>query len=390
MEKKTIGSFIAALRKTNGLTQRALAEKLNVSDKAVSRWERDECAPDLSLIPAIAEILGVTSEEIIRGERILIDPDTKGDRSDPKTEKQIERILKSTATRFKALSMISVGITVLGFLAVLFVTKVYGRCNVALFIGSAFFAAAIIFEIVLFILSYSKIDEDEFSAPLHSPYKYKMVQIIQFIITLNIVTIFFCLPLIYFSDVGLDGIYFDPYTWIKYGLYCSVVPLAICLVVIRAIRSHLIRNGTYFISEKEGIIKKRFFRLSIITVIVTALLIWMTLYTYEAIRYEVGEAFRNNVGGTTIHFNSAKEMDQFSENYDYFNSGYVQAHGESNGKDKHSYTLYTAEEINQIDLYTNLFNVSIFSLVIIEIAGGTIIYIKKRARITGPAAAKQT
>lgn len=46
MEKKTIGSFIAALRKANGLTQKELAEKLNVSDKAVSRWERDECYPD--------------------------------------------------------------------------------------------------------------------------------------------------------------------------------------------------------------------------------------------------------------------------------------------------------------------------------------------------------
>ncbi len=69
MEKKTIGQFIAALRKANGMTQKELAEKLNVSDKAVSRWERDENAPDLSLIPVIAEIFGVTSDEILRGER---------------------------------------------------------------------------------------------------------------------------------------------------------------------------------------------------------------------------------------------------------------------------------------------------------------------------------
>lgn len=41
MEKRTIGQFIAALRKANGLTQRELAEKLNVTDKTVSRWERD-------------------------------------------------------------------------------------------------------------------------------------------------------------------------------------------------------------------------------------------------------------------------------------------------------------------------------------------------------------
>ena len=69
MEKKTIGQFIAILRKANGMTQKDLAEKLNVSDKAVSRWERDECAPDLSLIPVIAEIFQVTTDELLRGER---------------------------------------------------------------------------------------------------------------------------------------------------------------------------------------------------------------------------------------------------------------------------------------------------------------------------------
>ena len=62
MEKKTIGAFIAALRKANGLTQKQLADKLCVSDKAVSRWERDETLPDLMLIPVIAGI----SYEIIR------------------------------------------------------------------------------------------------------------------------------------------------------------------------------------------------------------------------------------------------------------------------------------------------------------------------------------
>ena len=65
MEKKTIGGFIAALRKANGMTQKDLAEKLNVSDKTVSRWERDDGAPDLSAIPVIAEIFGVTCDEIV-------------------------------------------------------------------------------------------------------------------------------------------------------------------------------------------------------------------------------------------------------------------------------------------------------------------------------------
>ena len=69
MEKKTIGAFIAALRKANGMTQRELAEALHVSDKTVSRLERDDGAPDLSLIPVIAELFGVTCDELLRGER---------------------------------------------------------------------------------------------------------------------------------------------------------------------------------------------------------------------------------------------------------------------------------------------------------------------------------
>ena len=71
MTKKSIGQFIAALRKANGMTQQEFADRLNVSNKAVSRWERDECAPDISIIPALAEMLGVTCDELLKGERIL-------------------------------------------------------------------------------------------------------------------------------------------------------------------------------------------------------------------------------------------------------------------------------------------------------------------------------
>ena len=69
MEKKTIGGFISTLRKANGMTQKELAERLNVSDKTISRWERDDGAPDLALIPVIAEIFNVTYDELLRGER---------------------------------------------------------------------------------------------------------------------------------------------------------------------------------------------------------------------------------------------------------------------------------------------------------------------------------
>ena len=72
MEKKTMGSFLAALRRANGMTQKELAERLNVSDKSVSRWERDDGAPDLALIPVIAEVFGVTCDELLRGGDSLV------------------------------------------------------------------------------------------------------------------------------------------------------------------------------------------------------------------------------------------------------------------------------------------------------------------------------
>lgn len=69
MNEKSMGAFLAALRKEKGITQRELAELLNVSDKTVSHWECDENSPDLSMLPIIADYFGVTCDELIKGER---------------------------------------------------------------------------------------------------------------------------------------------------------------------------------------------------------------------------------------------------------------------------------------------------------------------------------
>lgn len=68
MDMKNSGKLISSLRQEKGLTQKELAEKLSVTDKAVSRWETGKGMPDSSLIIPLAEILGVSADEILSGE----------------------------------------------------------------------------------------------------------------------------------------------------------------------------------------------------------------------------------------------------------------------------------------------------------------------------------
>ncbi len=68
MDQKKIGLFIATCRKKKGLTQKQLAEKLSVTDKSVSKWERGIHLPDASLYIPLCEILGITISEFFLGE----------------------------------------------------------------------------------------------------------------------------------------------------------------------------------------------------------------------------------------------------------------------------------------------------------------------------------
>lgn len=69
MDKEKTGQLITELRKEKGLTQKQLADSLNVTDKAVSKWERGLSFPDISMLEPISELLGVSIMEILAGER---------------------------------------------------------------------------------------------------------------------------------------------------------------------------------------------------------------------------------------------------------------------------------------------------------------------------------
>ena len=74
MDNQKFGQFILSLRKERGWTQLELAEKLNVTDKAISKWERGVGFPDIKMIEPLAETFGVSVLEIMRSEKMDVQP----------------------------------------------------------------------------------------------------------------------------------------------------------------------------------------------------------------------------------------------------------------------------------------------------------------------------
>ena len=91
--KYRIGSNIAAYRKREGLTQVSLAEKLNYSDKAVSKWERGESIPDVLTLMQLADLFGITVNDLV------CDPNALPEHSDSKLEKAMTQVSEKALKR---------------------------------------------------------------------------------------------------------------------------------------------------------------------------------------------------------------------------------------------------------------------------------------------------
>lgn len=86
MDAKIFGAFIAECRKEKNMTQTDLAIKLNVTDKAVSRWERGIGFPDISTIEPLASALGISVLELMKSKRIMTEEVTREESTDTITD----------------------------------------------------------------------------------------------------------------------------------------------------------------------------------------------------------------------------------------------------------------------------------------------------------------
>lgn len=119
MDNKKTGTLIAARRQELGLTQNKLAERLNVSDRAVSKWERGAGFPDVSLLEPLADALELSILELIHGERIAPEekPSPEAERSARSTAYELGHRLGRTARRLRS-ALAVLGVLFLVLLAV--------------------------------------------------------------------------------------------------------------------------------------------------------------------------------------------------------------------------------------------------------------------------------
>jgi len=261
MEKKTIGGFISALRKASGMTQKDLAEKLNVSDKTVSRWECDEGSPDLSLIPVIAEIFGVSCDELLRGERRS--PELRGEapteaEPSPKAEKQRQLILKSTLLQFQTRTYTAMFISVIGLIEALVCNLAFLKAVLGFLLGTLFFAASIGLQITFLTRVLFSVDDEEFrNLPGLNQFKRRVIRLTRLSFGLTICLIGFTLPLM-MVDAYL-GLSVD--SMLLFGLIGAAIFLLIYAVIWYFVNAHLLKRGFYTLDEAELSIYHRNHRL---------------------------------------------------------------------------------------------------------------------------------
>ena len=113
MDQVKIGRFIADCRKEKNLTQMQLAEKLNITDRAVSKWETGKSLPDSAIMLELCEILGITVNDLLNGEVVKVDNYNK------ELEKTLIEMVKQKEENDKRLLALEVVIGVLSVLVLL-------------------------------------------------------------------------------------------------------------------------------------------------------------------------------------------------------------------------------------------------------------------------------
>ena len=425
MEKKTIGAFIAALRKANGMTQKDLAEKLNVSDKTVSRWERNDGAPDLSVIPVIAEIFGVTCDELLRGERRPAEERTESTEAETtaKGEKQKQRLLKSSLSQYRTRTYISMGISVIGMIAVLIGNLAFLKAVLGFLLGAVFFAVSVMCQAIFINRAFNSVEDAEINTDEILKYKYDVIMLGEKSFGLNAVFTGFASPLVMmdaYVGVSADNM-------LIFGIIGVAIALAVYSVVCFFVNGRLLKNGVcrpdaeteekYFYNRnlKRNIVSN----MAIILVFTMVVHFIGSAYWWSASSFADGIVFNDyesfiaymeqdipypnytrsdtevqeveppayyNANGEEITEEEAKTEQLYDINHNVVceyvrrNHAVTQISYESKEGDILPIRVRTYDDLRQANAKGNMINVCFFGVYVVEITAAFAIYYKKRAR----------
>ena len=255
MSKNTIGQFIATLRKANGMTQQDVAERLNVSNKAVSRWERDECAPDLSAIPALAEMFGITCDELLRGERNNPDMDAPEEtihKLKLKSDKQFRLMLYNRKKQFTNLTFISIGLIIVGLIVAMICNLGFSRGLLGFCLTSVFLVAATICQICFTVSFRMLIDEDgtEHAEEIERANTAMVFGTVKIFFAI-LMMFAFCLPIGVMTLSYYDGLVID--SWLLLGAWFAIVAFIVAFVVYKLfILNVLVRKKFVYMTASEN------------------------------------------------------------------------------------------------------------------------------------------
>ncbi len=244
MEKKTIGSFLSALRKSNGLTQQEVANKLNVSNKTVSKWERDESCPDIALIPVIAELFGTTCDEILLGERITKSemPPNKANKS----EKQLKWIVSSIKTKSENAFYISLLITIIGIILLYSISYAFNSPIIGFGLNMIAITVSIIISVIQLNKSNLMLNSEDFTEEDSNFFKVQMASIFKLLfitLSINTASLMLSLPLILAGDTDIAESVSD------FGRYLLLLPFMVVLTLI------IIACLYYFLHKKINVVQ---------------------------------------------------------------------------------------------------------------------------------------
>ena len=258
MERKSIGTLIAALRRANGLTQKQLADQLGVSDKAVSRWERDESLPDLTLLPMIADLFHITVDELLRGERRAQQSGAAEPQASPDPErlkKQTRRVLSAAYVRAHGRMLIGLGCGFAGLLTAMICNFAVMRALPGLVVGLLLCLAGAALLGAFAAAALRADAEEEYDAGALREYRVRVIASVKRIgmallaMIALILPLAACLPGI---SAGYVDVWVQPEEWIKGAALCGALLGTAACLGLYLLNRRLAAEGLYSAARRHA------------------------------------------------------------------------------------------------------------------------------------------